>query len=271
LDSLLRKCEKSFQVAKSLISQSCRVVLADHNYDAVQRVAKDFKTSESTFHFMQCDVTDSNHLKDLVQQADEFASSTVGTSSASDEQLAILPGATLLVNCAGITRDNWISQMKLDEWDEVLKVNLKGTFLTCRQFMDQNRADELFPTTDQSGQTGSRPDASIMNIGAIVSELGNLGQVNYAASKGGVMGFGRALAKEVAIRNVRVNSVIPGFIDTPMAQAIPAHVRDRVVSQIPRKRFESSSEVANVVSFLPSPRSGYVTAESVTVSGMISL
>mmetsp|Transcript_16178 Transcript_16178/g.37266 ORF Transcript_16178/g.37266 Transcript_16178/m.37266 type:complete len:162 (+) Transcript_16178:550-1035(+) len=161
--------------------------------------------------------------------------------------------------------------MELDDWNDVLDVNLKGTFLTCRQFLDQRRADEFFPKQYDGGTGIPRPEASIVNIGSVVSEFGNLGQVNYAASKGGVLGLSRALAKEVAIRNVRVNTVIPGFIDTPMAQAIPAHVKDRVMTQIPMKRFGSTSEVANVVSFLLSPRSGYITGESVTVSGMISL
>ena len=244
--------------------------MADHNYDAIERVSKDWKTRKASHHLVQCDVTDPNQVKDLIQQADEFAGSTSETSLSHGQQ-DIIPAATMLVNCAGITRDNWISQMELDEWDDVLDVNLKGTFLTCRHFMDQRRADKLFPKIHPSDAIHSRLEASIVNIGSIVSELGNIGQVNYAASKGGVLGLSRALAKEAAIRNVRVNSVVPGFIDTPMAHAIPAHVKERVMKQIPMKRFGSTSEVANVVSFLLSPRSGYVTGESVTVSGMISL
>jgi len=254
-------------VAKSLISEGCRVVLADYNADAIERVAKNFKTDESNFYLMKCDVTDPNQVRNLFHQADKFASRT----HSSHRQQARVPVATLLVNCAGITRDNWVSQMEMDEWNDVLDVNLKGTFLTCRHFMDQGRADKFFPKHYDGGTSEFRPEASIVNIGSVVSEFGNLGQVNYAASKGGVLGMSRALAKEVAIRNVRVNSVVPGFIDTPMAQAIPAHAKDRVMNQIPMKRFGSTSEVANVVSFLLSPRSGYITGESVTVSGMISL
>jgi NAD(P)-dependent dehydrogenase (short-subunit alcohol dehydrogenase family) len=247
--------------------------MADHDYDAIQRVAKDFETQKASHHLIQCDVTDPNQVRDLFQQADDFAGLTSDMSLSNCDQGNIIPAATLLVNCAGITRDNWISQMELDEWDEVLEVNLKGTYLTCRQFMDKRRADKFFPKIHHGDAEvrHPRPEASIVNIGSIVSELGNLGQVNYAASKGGVLGLSRALAKEVAIRNVRVNSVVPGFVDTPMAQAVPAHVKDRIMNQIPMKRFGTSSEVANVVTFLLSPRSGYVTGESVTVSGMISL
>ena len=245
----------------------CRVVLADHNDNAIERVANDFITDESNFHLMKCDVADPKQVRDLIHQADKFAS----CSNFSHSQQTNVPVATLLVNCAGITRDNWVSQMEMDEWNDVLDVNLKGTFLTCREFLNQRRADQFFPKEYDSNKCGPRSDASIVNIGSVVSEFGNLGQVNYAASKGGVLGMSRALAKEVAIRNVRVNSVVPGFIETPMAQAIPAHVKDRVMNQIPMKRFGSTSEVANVVSFLLSPRSGYITGESVTVSGMISL
>ena len=243
--------------------------MADQNYEAIERVTKSFQKPKADHLLIQCDVSDSNQVGSLIQQADDFANSISETQLQKDQQM--VPGATLLVNCAGITRDNWISQMDLDEWNDVLDVNLKGTFLTCRQFMDQRRADKLFPKSHDKDANLPRPDAAIVNIGSIVSELGNIGQANYAASKGGVLGLTRALAKEVAIRNVRVNSVIPGFVDTPMAQAIPPHVKDRVMDRIPMKRFGSSSEIANVVLFLLSPRSGYVTGESVTASGMISL
>lgn len=258
-------------VAKSLLSVGCHVVMADHNYDSIERASKDLETHDASHHLIECDVTSPNDVKNLIQRADEFAARTKGEKSSYGHD--IVPAATLLVNCAGITRDNWVSRMELDEWNDVLDVNLKGTYLTCRQFLDQERADNLFPKLHSSGDASlqSRPDASIVNIGSIVSELGNLGQANYAASKGGVLGLSRALAKEVAIRNIRVNSVVPGFIDTPMARAIPDHVKDRVMNQIPMKRFGTSSEIADVVSFLLSPRSGYITGESVTVSGMISL
>lgn len=243
--------------------------MADHNYDAIETVSADFKSYNANHHLIQCDVTNDSQVRNLIRQADDFAAQTSANSLSQSQD--IVPAATLLVNCAGITRDNWISRMELAEWDDVLDVNLKGTFLTCRQFLDQERADNLFPKMHPNDSTLPRPEASIVNIGSIVSELGNIGQVNYAASKGGVLGLSRALAKEVAIRNVRVNSVVPGFIDTPMAQAIPEHIKDRVMNSIPMRRFGTSTEIADVVSFLLSPRSGYVTGESVTVSGMISL
>jgi NAD(P)-dependent dehydrogenase (short-subunit alcohol dehydrogenase family) len=235
--------------------------LADQNVEAMEGVAKGFlgaaQRSRTTLSscVVQCNVTNPEQVSSLIQQADEFAASTERPEAESS--------ATLLVNCAGITRDNWISQMSIDEWTSVMDVNLTGTYLTCRAFLDQERVDADGKFVDRQ--------ASIVNVGSIVSELGNLGQVNYAASKGGVLGLTRSLAKEVAGRGVRVNAVVPGFIDTPMAEAVPDHVKERILSKIPLRRFGQPEEVANLVNFLLSPRSGYITGESIAVSGMISL
>ena len=276
-------------VARSLLSEGCRVVLADRNHASIERVTNDLDEDEdddarkSRYLPVRCDVTDPDQVRDLIRQADGFAGpAATGASSSSSSPPRVDAGATLLVNCAGITRDNWISQMEPEEWDDVLDVNLRGTYLTCRAFLDRARADRLFPEAahDEHHDTTTRPRsslpssgaaASIVNIGSVVSEMGNLGQVNYAASKGGVLGLTRALAREAAIRNVRANTVLPGFVDTPMARAVPPHVRDRVTDRIPLKRFGTASEIADAVSFLLSPRSGYITGESITVSGMISL
>merc|ERR1711935_484730 len=117
--------------------------MADHNYTSIERVSKNLKTQNAGHHLIQCDVTNPSEVRDLIQRADEFAVQTSETSLSHEQD--IVPAATLLVNCAGITRDNWFSRMELDEWDNVLDVNLKGTFLTCRQFLDQKRVDKLFP------------------------------------------------------------------------------------------------------------------------------
>ena len=121
--------------------------------------------------------------------------------------------------------------------------------------------------------TAPPPNAmSIVNIGSIVSEYGNLGQANYAASKGGVLGLTRALAKESARWGVRVNAVLPGFIDTPMVNTVPQDIRDTVIlPKIPMGRLGRPEEIADTVAFLLSPRSSYITGEAIRVSGMISL
>jgi NAD(P)-dependent dehydrogenase (short-subunit alcohol dehydrogenase family) len=295
-------------VAKALTAERCRVVLADRNVEKMEEVAKTLSfhgvsdrhrspTSSPSpslpYRLVECDVTDPSQVQDLIRQADQFATDAGeegGNCSSGVDQAAAAAtatAATLLVNCAGITRDQWISRMDLKDWDDVIDVNLRATFLTCRHFLDQKRMDQLlvgshYELGNVSGTNGGTGDnaggsasaaaaASIVNIGSIVSELGNLGQANYAASKGGVLGLTRALAKEVANRNVRVNAVLPGFIDTPMARAVPDHVRERIVKGIPLGRFGRPDEVADLVTFLLSPRSAYITGESVAISGMISL
>jgi len=156
-----------------------------------------------------------------------------------------------------MTRDAFITKMKECDYDKVLDVNLKGTFLTCQEF--------LSPERDLQG-------GSIINVGSVVSEQGNLGQANYAASKGGVLGLTRALAKEVAARRIRVNVVLPGFIDTPMSQAVPKPVLNAIKRKIPLGRFGKPQDIANLILFLAScERSGYITGECIECSGMISL
>jgi NAD(P)-dependent dehydrogenase (short-subunit alcohol dehydrogenase family) len=248
--------------------EKCRVVMVDRNMEGMEQIAKTFQegvhdASTSTYTMVQCDVSDPRQVKDLIQEADKFASTIPNASQQNFE-----PHVSMLVNCAGITRDNWIYKMTLEEWNDVLDVNLKSTFLTCRYFLDQQRLDTFFPKMNDDM---AQHRASIVNVGSIVSERGNLGQTNYAASKGGVLGLTRALAKEVASRNINVNAVAPGFIESPMTDAVPAHVKERMVLQIPMRRFGKPSEVADLICFLLSPRSSYITGETVHVSGMISL
>jgi NAD(P)-dependent dehydrogenase (short-subunit alcohol dehydrogenase family) len=254
--------QTSTSVTKALTDAQCHVVMADRNAEGMKNVLEDMSSSyaDLSTYMVQCDITDPTQVQDLIDQADEFALS----QSQNDQGSSF---ATLLVNCAGITKDNWISRMEMKEWDDVIDVNLKGTYLTCRYFFDQERADRFFPKgTDRNWSSGA-----IVNVGSIVSERGNLGQVNYAASKGGVLGLTRALAKEVAARNVNVNAIVPGFIHSPMSHAVPDHVKERLKLQIPQRRFGNPQEVADLVCFLLSPRSSYITGECISISGMIAL
>lgn len=158
----------------------------------------------------------------------------------------------ILVNNAGITRDNLIMRMNEEEWDSVININLKGTFnfckAACRQMLGQR-------------------EGKIINIASIVGVIGNAGQVNYSASKAGVIGLTKTLAKEFASRNIQVNAIAPGFIDTDMTQKLTPQQRDILLSAIPMKRIAKPEEIAKVVVFLASPAASYITGQVLNVDG----
>jgi 3-oxoacyl-[acyl-carrier protein] reductase len=158
----------------------------------------------------------------------------------------------ILVNNAGITRDNVLLRMKPEEWDQVMEVNLKGTY-AC------TRAALKFMFRQKNGR--------IVNIASITGLMGNAGQANYSASKAGIIGFTKAVAREYATRGITVNAVAPGFIDTAMTQAIPEKEREALTRQIPMERLGTPDDVAAAVYFLVSDLSGYITGQVINVNG----
>ena len=165
-------------------------------------------------------------------------------------------GLDVLVSNAGVTRDQLLVRMKPAEWDVVLQTNLSGTF-NC------NRAAARTMLRQRSGR--------IINITSVSGLTGNPGQTNYAASKAGIVGFTKALAKELAPRNVTVNAVAPGFIDTDMTQVLPDAQRQAVLQQIPSARFGTPEDVAACVLFLSSEGAQYITGEVIRVSGGLAI
>jgi len=157
---------------------------------------------------------------------------------------------TILVNNAGITRDNLLLRMKEDEWDEVINTNLNSIYRLCKICL--------------RGMIKARY-GRIINIASVVALSGNAGQVNYAAAKAGILGFTRSLAKEIGSRNITVNAVAPGYIATDMTEAIAE--QQAILDQIALGRLGNADEVANVVSFLGSPAAGYITGETLNVNG----
>lgn len=158
----------------------------------------------------------------------------------------------VLVNNAGITKDGLLMRMSEDDWDAVLNVNLKGVF--------------LFTKAAMRGMMKKRT-GSIVNIASIIGLIGNAGQANYAASKGGVISFSKTVARELASRNVRCNAVAPGFIRTAMTDALPEDVQEKMLANIPLSKFGTPEDVANVVAFLAGDASSYVTGQVISTCG----
>ncbi len=158
----------------------------------------------------------------------------------------------VLVNNAGITKDNLLLRMKADEWDSVVNTNLSSMYRTSKAVL--------------RGMSKAKW-GRIINVSSVVASMGNAGQVNYAAAKAGVEGFTRSLAKEMAGRGITVNSVAPGFIETDMTKELNEGQVDAMLSIIPAKRLGSPEEVAAVVGFLAGEAAGYVTGETINVNG----
>ncbi len=169
-----------------------------------------------------------------------------------EETVARLGKVDILVNNAGVTRDGLMLRMKEEDWDLVIDINLKGVF-NCTKAAVKHMAKQ------RSGR--------IVNIASIVGEMGNAGQANYSASKGGVIALTKTVAREFASRNVNVNAVAPGFIETAMTAALPDAAREALTKQIPLDRLGSPDDVANAVLFLVSDASNYITGQVVNVNG----
>jgi 3-oxoacyl-[acyl-carrier protein] reductase len=174
------------------------------------------------------------------------------TEEMTERVVSDLGALHILVNNAGITRDALVLRMKEDEWDQVLKVNLKGPY-NC------TKSTVKFMSKQHYGR--------IVNIASIVGLMGNAGQGNYSASKAGLIGFTKTVAREFALRNITCNAVAPGFIETQMTQALSEKVRDNLAAQIPMRRLGTPDDVAEAVLFLASEAAGYITGHVLNVNG----
>lgn len=184
---------------------------------------------------MVLDVTDADSVDALLKSTKE-----------------VFSAPSILVNNAGITRDNLLMRMKDEEWDDIMDTNLKSVFRlskACLRAMTKARKGR------------------IINISSVVGSTGNPGQVNYCAAKAGVIGFTKSLAREIGSRNITVNAVAPGFIDTDMTRALPDEQKQALLTQIPLGRLGTVEEVAGAVVFLAQPTSGYITGSTIHVNG----
>jgi 3-oxoacyl-[acyl-carrier protein] reductase len=190
-------------------------------------------------HHIECDMADRASLEEALERVIKQAKHI-----------------DVLVNNAGITRDGLIMRMKDEAWDEVLAVNLTSVFLTCRKL---------------SRLMMSQRQGSIINISSVVGIMGNGGQTNYAASKAGIIGFSKSLARELSSRGVRVNVVAPGFIGTSMTEALSESIKEQIATQIPLGRMGTAEEVAQAVAFLASENARYITGQVLAVDGGMAM
>lgn len=201
----------------------------------VEELKEEFESKGVKTLIMQADVTDKEAIEQLVKKAiEEFGNIDV------------------LVNNAGITKDNLLMRMSEEEFDKVIEVNLKGTYIVTKavtKYMMKKRK------------------GSIINLSSVVGVVGNAGQCNYSASKAGIIGFTKSVAKELSSRNIRANAVAPGFIETDMTSVLSDEVKENIYNQIPLKRMGTAKEVANLIYFLGSNESAYITGQVINVDG----
>lgn len=228
------------QIAITLASYGATVIV---NYngskDAADAVAAQIKEQGGNAKAVQCSVADADLCKEMI-----------------DSLLAEYGRIDILVNNAGITKDNLLLKMSEEDFNSVIGTNLNGTFHTCkylyRTFMKQ-----------RSGR--------IINLSSVSGIHGNPGQTNYSASKAGVIGFTKALAKELASRNITVNAVAPGYIDTDMTQAMSEDAKEAITQQIPLKRVGTPEDIAEAVAFLASDKASYITGQVLSVDGGMTI
>lgn len=223
-------------IAKALASAGCSVVITyKSSSQQAQEVVEEISKEGSKALAFQAD---SAKLEDAQRVVDEV--------------LKIFGKIDILINNAGITRDNLFIRMSESEWDDVIETNLKGVFNFTKAVIKHMIAQ-------RSGK--------IINIASVVGLIGNPGQANYAASKAGIIGFTKALAKEVASRNIQVNVVAPGYVETEMTEKLSEEQKKRLFELIPAKRIAKPDEIAYVVRFLSSSEADYITGQVIVVDG----
>jgi 3-oxoacyl-[acyl-carrier protein] reductase len=221
------------EICRELLGMGMTVVAVDIKDETLQAAAE--AVDSEKFHTVVLDVTDSAGMEKLVTDVvDQHG------------------GLHVMVNNAGITRDNIVVMMSDEDWELVLKVNLTSAFLGTRE----------------AGKVMMRQRCgSIVNMSSFSGLEGNRGQANYAASKSGMIGMSKSAAKELAKRNVRVNCVCPGFIQTEMTEVLPQEAKDMAMQQIPMQRMGQPGDIARAVGFLASESAGYITGQTLSVDG----
>ena len=222
-------------ISEELARAGAHVVLGDVNLEGAQATAEAINIIGGSASAVKIDVSNATEVREVF-----------------DFIIKEKKPVDILVNNAGITRDGLMVRMKESDWDLVLNINLKGSFLCSQQ---------------AAKQMMKQKSGAIVNIASIVGVMGNFGQANYSASKAGVIGLTKTLAREVASRGIRVNAIAPGFIDTEMTRVLDEEVRQKLIEQIPLAKLGLPEDVARCVNFLVSDKSSYITGHVINLNG----
>jgi 3-oxoacyl-[acyl-carrier protein] reductase len=221
-------------IAIDLASAGADVFMVARSEQQLKDVVLEIQASGGKAHAYPADLLDGAQVAGV---ADKFLS---------------LEKPSILVNNAGITKDTVLLRMKEEQWDDVLNLNLRSAFLLCK----------AVAKTMMKARYGR-----IINMTSVIGIRGNAGQANYAASKAGLIGFTKSLARELGPRNITVNAVAPGYIETEMTASLPDKVKEGILSQVPLGRMGQPKDIARVVSFLAHPQSDYITGQVLNVNG----
>jgi len=223
------------EIAMLFAKEGANIAICDVNLEEAEKTAKEIQDLGRESLAFKVDVTDQSQIQGMV-----------------DKILDKFNKIDILINNAGITKDNLLLRMSEEEWDKVIAVNLKGTFL-CTKIVSKAMLKQRF--------------GKIVNLASIIGIMGNAGQANYAASKAGIIGLTKSVAKELASRNICVNAIAPGFIKTDMTARLAEEVQKKMLSVIPLARFGEAKDVADLAIFLSSESSSYITGQVIQVDG----
>jgi len=228
------------EIARAFAADGAKVAVVSRSESSCSKAAAEINALfPGTAIAYAVDVADHNAVQELAKKIGED-----------------LGPVNILVNNAGVTRDGLLMRMKEEDWDTVLDTNLKGAFNTVKAFMRVLMKAE---------------DPRIINIASVIGLIGNAGQTNYSASKAGLIGFTKAVARELAGRSVTCNAVAPGFITTDMTDELPQAIKDAVIGKIPLATFGETKDIAEAVVFLASPAARYITGQVLAVDGGMTM
>tara|TARA_Y100001970_G_scaffold288984_1_gene417968 strand:- start:8 stop:745 length:738 start_codon:yes stop_codon:yes gene_type:complete len=220
------------ELARVLVEYDAEVCISGRNVEELNELKESLGDK---CHIVPCDLSNKNEISELVSKSEE-----------------VLGQIDILVNNAGITKDNIFLRMSEEEWEDVLNINLNSTFNILKLIT--------------KGMV-KRKYGRIINISSVVGATGGAGQVNYAASKAGLIGLTKSLSQELATRNITVNCIAPGFIETPMTEKLDDNRKDIIISSIPANRIGTPKDLSSAVIFLASQESSYITGQTIHING----